>query len=385
MIKVKMKKLDTDLVYSYSALIQPVLLLIQLFIGNAAIVSIETAATFRLITTAFFVLVGMFFLINRNPKKLLLTYIFAILLILYSGLLNPANWEYIKIDGVKFFLLTNIPTFLFISEVKSLESMKRVMLKIANVIFIIGCIYFIFQFTGKINAADYSMSLSFSLLFSTLVLFSQSSLIQLLKGVILLVIMFISGSRGAFIAAIFFLTLKFGLSRRIILSVVVVGVAVIFNIYLEKIQQLIFNLGFQARTVALLSSGELISHDSGRLDMYQTVWEKIIEAPLLGYGIYADRVFLDGTYSHNIFLEFCVNYGLVLGTLLMILLLCFAIYVFIRSKKRLLSALFISLIIPLFVSFSYLDNFFFGLFFGGLILMNKHNKKKNEYFFNNRL
>ena len=55
---------------------------------------------------------------------------------------------------------------------------------------------------------------------------------------------------------------------------------------------------------------------SGREKVYEIILGKIIESPIIGWGIYGDRYFLNlivqggSAYSHNVLLELCVSFGM---------------------------------------------------------------------------
>lgn len=99
-------------------------------------------------------------------------------------------------------------------------------------------------------------------------------------------------------------------------------IAAIYNLRINSIE----SLGAGQRILWQISNGQFFKSD-GRLQIYVASIESILEQPLCGYGIVADRIpivqsvynneisFI-GTYAHNLFLELWLQYGLVLGSVL---------------------------------------------------------------------
>lgn len=105
------------------------------------------------------------------------------------------------------------------------------------------------------------------------------------------------------------------------------------------------------------------------------VIDNILNNNLWGHGIFGDRYFLDGTYAHNIFLEVWLDFGIILGTLVLLFLIVFITKTFLRSNDKKLFLLFFSLgFMPLLVSGSYLISIMFSILIGFLIMSNKQKK-----------
>ena len=96
-----------------------------------------------------------------------------------------------------------------------------------------------------------------------------------------------------------------------------------------------------SRNFRLLAHDRL-TYDSGRFPIYKAVLDTLEENPLLARGIGADRLLTpSGSYVHNIVLELCVDFGVIIGLLLYSWLLYIGFYMFIRCKSREWRALFL--------------------------------------------
>lgn len=96
----------------------------------------------------------------------------------------------------------------------------------------------------------------------------------------------------------------------------------IFYRLLEKLSLFLQSVGIQDnRIMDMLFSGE-IWDSSGRDDIFSIIWEAIMQRPLLGYGIGADRLLLQkNSYVHNIILELFCNFGIIFGSIIFIYLM----------------------------------------------------------------
>ena len=112
-----------------------------------------------------------------------------------------------------------------------------------------------------------------------------------------------------------------------------------------------------SRNLRLLLSGQLM-YDSGRFPIYRACLNSIAEHPFLGVGACGDRVVtVSHDYAHNIILELCVEYGVIIGGLIYLFLLYIGFRMLFKCKDRAWRALFL----PFYV-FSMVELFFSGTF-----------------------
>ncbi len=169
------------------------------------------------------------------------------------------------------------------------------------------------------------------------------------------------------------MTVKKKISFTLSLSFITI-LFVNYDKYLYKfIENVLGVFNIYSRTLALLQN-ETINFLNGRELLYAKTIEYININFFSGYGIYGDRALLDGTYPHNIILEFLVQYGILLGTIFLVLILLLIICGFYINEWNDISIIFVSIVIVgSMLSGSYLTNLYFWMMLGGLInaIMNK--------------
>ena len=108
--------------------------------------------------------------------------------------------------------------------------------------------------------------------------------------------------------------------------------------------------------------------DDGRVDFATLAFQALKESNYIGLGFAGDRLFMDGFFVHNFFLECLVSYGLLGGTIISIVV----VYRLVKGvrcniendKCKFLLILICVGFIPLLVSGSYVDNPWFYLMLG---------------------
>lgn len=367
-----------DGVLSLCAIGQNVLLLLQVFLGDSGILPVELVASFRILSSAILVLMAIYGILYRECYLMIGTYIFMSLLFILSYFFFPDNNEYLIQDGIRFTFFINIPVFLSVISIRNSAVFFDYALRMSYICTIIAVLYAFFYFTDNLPALDgsYNMSYGYGILFPALFLLYRSGKSNtILFSVLFICILFI-GSRGPllfivtflFIRLFFFATSQIRLLLLLLISIFFLLVPIILN----TLQKMLIN-GISSRTLYLLLSGE-ISNDTGRDLLQNNILEKIMEAPIWGYGIFADRFFLNGSYCHNVLLEVAVDFGLPLAFIL-ILIFLYLIYSSIRKAKQEYK-LFIILVLcscflPLFVSSSFLINYTFYFCIGVLLVFSK--------------
>jgi len=95
--------------------------------------------------------------------------------------------------------------------------------------------------------------------------------------------------------------------------------------------------GINSRTLQQLETGEIFD-DNGRQTIYALVTNAIKQDPVFGYGVFGDRPIVGPSfiwgYSHNLFLEIFVSFGVLLGSLILLALLLGCIRYFVRASDR---------------------------------------------------
>lgn len=340
------------------------------------------------------VVLGIFFLIalpsvlKRRKKTFLITYLIVIFVYLFYFLFFPENRGEI-ISNAPFMFLFNLPAFLYAMSITNYKYFKSLLYKLGLIILVLYSYLAIMIFLGQLNISTYSMSLSYYLLISAIIFFDKyiekTQVRDLIMFMISLFIMLTFGSRGAIIPLILFIFIKLFTKKSYSIKFyafkmgTLLGIAITTVLYkpiLETVHSLLSNMGLSSRTVNSLLSSEINS--SGRDDIYTSMIGKIKDNPIIGYGLYGDRV-LRGNYAHNILIEFLLHYGIIIGSLFLIIILFLLVRIFFRNRQIEYDVILIYFCLgfmPLMLSYSYLIYVNFWIFLGLLLQMSF--KKREE-------
>lgn len=367
-LKIRRSQLDVlgDYWLSFTAFIQSILMLFQSLIADSGVIAQEMAALLRVLLSIVVVGVAMFWILERKLRQTIIVYTLFIFLFAISILLGKENSDFIIQEGFRFTFPICIPIFLSVISVKNNNILFRVALWMSYIGAFIGILYAILFVTGNLPMLEdmYNLSFGYALLLPTLFLIYFNKNKILITFLILAILL--AGSRGPLIPIFILILAKMFMAYSkkkiffIFTSILLIFIA-LFPILLNYLS----DIGINSRTLFLLLDGSLDS-DSGRGNIYTFVWEKVLERPLIGYGFFADRVFL-GVYCHNIFMEMFLNWGIFIPLFLYIIIMCIGLYLYrkINDEERLLLILlFSSSVMPLLFSSSYLIDFRLPIFMG---------------------
>ena len=191
--------------------------------------------------------------------------------------------------------------------------------------------------SGRIVTQD-NMNAAYNVLPSILFLgywaFERKRLGYWILFILSTVLLFIFGTRGPLLAVAVFITFeivarliisKASVKRYILFFVIVILIFAVLSTnliieFMEFLSQCFEEIGFSTRIFDMFIEGEL-SYSSGRDKLSEQIVAAIGEKPILGYGIFGDRVITGGSYVHNIFLELWCDFGIFIGTAVMIALI----------------------------------------------------------------
>ena len=129
------------------------------------------------------------------------------------------------------------------------------------------------------------------------------------------------------------------------------------------LQSVFTDLGFNSRSLSYIASGDFLN-SSGRNEITSMSISMIISKPLFGNGIGSDLATI-GQYTHNLFLDLLLHYGVVIGILLSIVVLCLLLIGLFRSNNKSIFVLFFCAgFLPSMISGTYLSSVFLWLFLG---------------------
>lgn len=281
--------------------------------------------------------------------------------------------------------------------VNDYEEFVNVLHKFARAGVVVGCIaYAVFVFKGReLNYDDMNFSYTLCIMVCTLIATTRKrDFLFIVAGFLC---MFIAGTRGPLICTIAAMVLKavvLNRNKKKTFVYVLAGVAAVvfvqmgwLGLFINRLGDALASIGIEnLRIIELYNEGSM-SDSSGRNDLQEIVLQAIYQRPLLGWGVGADRLFLDGSYVHNIVLEAICSFGVVFGGLFLLALAVISVRALFSKNKnvKLIAFIFIvSIILKLFFSSSLFTcrefSLFFGICFGGLVNKNVNltSKKKLE-------
>lgn len=377
--------LKGDRALAVAAFVPFLILMVQQLVLGLNLIEHDVSRIISISTASFFSFAAILVILKTNPLLVLKSFTLIFLLVLFNLIAYPENASFLY-SGIFYLVLINLPTFLCIASIKNLKILKSVMLKISILIFLTGIAYLILLFFNFILFETYSMSISYYLLIPALVFASQKKKIYNLFFVLSCISILLIGSRGAVLIALFyFLYLLIFNQEKSFLSKLLLSILIISLGFLNYKGIILFiekYFGFTSRTLNLLVEGKL-TEDSGRNQIYEIIITEINEQKLFGHGLFADRRILEniyeGNYTHNIFLEILLNFGIIFGFIIIVVLVykTLRVYLMQNLENKIFFVLFIFAgLVPLFFSGSYLTNNWSGLFLGSLFLFS--NFKKNN-------
>lgn len=260
----------------------------------------------------------------------------------------------------------------------------------------------LYMFTlGRSTYSEEAMGHSYALLTYTCVVFiyymyyrRNNDLILFIIGYSLILFM---GSRGPFlllnsftlIGIIFFSkrSMKSILARLLFLSTFVILILIFFDEILNYALEISNNLGLSTRVVERMTD-KSIFEDQGRKDIIETMVFALKTDLWSGLGLAGDRLFI-ASYSHNLFIELILSFGILWGPVLILIILVSIIRSFYFYKLSiygvvLLILLFSSGFGKLLWSSSYLIEPHFFLMIGLIIGMMRRRHDSISSFFNNQ-
>lgn len=337
-----------------------------------------------MISFMFMIVVGIFYLkgikivFRRNGKFFILSYILFLCIFLGSAILHTKTVMYLPEVSFWLFIIC-IPTAQYYLVIRDKSIFLRMLILSGYYQLFLGLTIFISMI---VSTPTYDMTFSYLVLVPMIILTYKLVFIKFrMIDTILVIASFISvltvGSRGPLLAYFIYLILLFvnylnnnrfngktyvlGLFLTILTSFFIMN----FDLILSRIDKFLFQYGIQSRTIYLLSSDN-VDFSTGRSEIFSKTISNITLNPVFGNGIAGDRVFLNGSYPHNIFLEIIAQFGIFLGGVFSLILLFYwfhAVFVNNSRTNQHLTIIFAGLgLISLFYSGSYLTSSNFWLF-----------------------
>lgn len=159
------------------------------------------------------------------------------------------------------------------------------------------------------------------------------------------------GTRASMFGALLAIMLYFGrkisrsnAQKKAVSYAFLISGSIIAVVFFGALSDYLFDLLPNSRTLTYLRRGELFD-DSGRSEsFYSKMILSLQESPLKMYGLVGNQIFQAGenasmddilsSFAHNVYLELCMNFGVVIGVLLSVYFTIVLFRAFYKSKWR---------------------------------------------------
>lgn len=347
----------------------------------------ELVSLFFYIMILFVYLINFKYVLKRISNLILFIMITFLVIILFNYILYPDNFKYIDIVSIVFSVFSFF-SFIFYTSLKNKDIFFILFIQSVYIQSFFSILYFLSIYFN--NTFFYSMSYSYYIFPLLLLLiwkmFKSFKIIDLFLFLLNLMFLIIIGSRGPLVAVMIFLIIlfvnkiiKFRNKSQFLINVSLVTFLFLLIININKIIIYLINIlsnhGIKSRAISLFLDPSA-DFSSGRDILYYYTLNYINKRPILGYGILGDRKVLHA-YPHNIFLELLMQYGIIIGSLILITLLGLIFYRFLKksnNKEKYFFAFSLGFI-TLLVSGSYLTSYNFWLFLAIFINYDVENRK----------
>jgi len=363
---------------AFAVLLQSFLEIFQQNLISVFHLPIEDTTVYRVVLTAIPLSIAIVITLFRKWKVFIVVYLISLFILLLNILVFPQNKTILLNNTLRFLLPVVIPSALCLTYIPSIKIVESVLYKISWFTAILAFFYVINFFSGKFVIDVYNMSFSYALLLPMLSLYSKKKPYSIIVSIVLFIIVLGIGSRGA--AIIFIIYVLYDVTQSYAkFAIPALILIVLFFFVFPTLTQWFESIGISSRTLEFLTNKN-IGYLSGRDNLYDRMIDVIWANPIKGIGLFGDRLYLDGTYVHNIILELYLNWGILVATMIIFFFMVKFIHVYKNSNKinrNILVKYLLASIAPLMFSGSYLIDYNLGIFIGVLFIISKN--KQEDY------
>ena len=272
--------------------------------------------------------------------------LFIVVILYIIAFINPYSSYYAQSIMVRT-IQEAFPYFIFGQTIKDDRKLKDSLTRIAPFVISMAVIYYIvIIFSGSEVREDY-MTFSYRLLPFSAILLLNTMRKPSFKGIAFLVfsiiIHLLTGTRGPLVCLVF--CFAFGvffsnMSNKMRLLLLVMGVSFVIYLFsplfvssIEALNGVFMNFGIRNRILMKIIREDFFG-GSGRENVQAVVLQAISEKPIFGYGFLGDRSFQNGGYPHNFVLEIWCHFGVLLGSIIILLLIHNYIKMFKNRKEN---------------------------------------------------
>lgn len=345
-------------------------------------------------------------LIVMNRKKLEFKYIgFIVLFFLIEipySILGYKDYLYNWFGLMYLLFFYSLPWFIIGFSIKDMKGVLEEFKKSALLIVITNILLIVYSYAKECSMLG-NMEISYSILplsiFSFYYFFENKSIKFLLMAILSTLTIVVVGSRGTVLCIMAYLLLyaitnmKKNIILIVILTIMAVGAFYNYDKIIDGTIEMLANYNIYSRTLAKLQKGE-IADDTGRGKIKEVAIENLENKPLLGLGLGVERIYINkeinnmnrdmsSCYPHNLIVEILVQYGYIVGGIIITYLSYLLLETIIKGNKveRDFVIIFFSMeIVRLFLSSSYISSPLFFLLLGGCfkIIYKKKGETVNE-------
>ena len=368
-------KKNVDFLISIAVFTQSFLIILQAVMIDVLGMNPDATTIYRAIFSAIPMSLAIIYSFRRRPGLFIKTYFIIIAITLIHSIAFPRNVEFIMTEGMRFFFPMVIPSALCLMTVRDLKIVEKSLYYVSILTLVLVVLYVAVYFSGGFIIEKYNMSFSYGCLLPMVSFYRQRTFTGYSVSVFFLIVIIAIGSRGAamvFMAYVIYDIFQYKKKYSILLF----GLLIIGFITLPLLAEWLESIGIHSRTLNLLAN-DAIDKDSGRGYIYDMFYNILDQYPNFGVGLFGDRVYLNGVYCHNIFLEMILNWGYIGVMILWPILFTILLFVFTKCKKEDKNRMIcytLVLIGPLMASGSYLTNPNFGIYCAIIYLLYKKSK-----------
>lgn len=195
------------------------------------------------------------------------------------------------------------------------------------------------------------------------------------------------GTRAVFVGTILSIVLVVSLyinnqnkGKKIVLWILAISMVLVIIAFSSTMIQVLLDMFTNSRTLIMLSDGEMLNDSNRSEGFYSELIYSLETNPFKIYGFLGDRIYLAGnnatkdviisSFSHNVLLEICMNFGLVLGFFICLYFIYVLFKGWLNSKRfaQVERYIFMSFLgvtfVNMMVSSSYLNSYYIWVLYG---------------------
>lgn len=332
---------------------------------------------------------------GRIKPKDVCFYLLGCLLFLLSYAFLPQNGKYLE-EWAYLFLISTLP-YLFLGLIIDYERDKDWLYYASLFTVFVTVLYRLFYLSrmGRVNDEVLDdMNAAYGILPHLLLiiwrLFEKVNVLNLLAAFLGSFFLVSLGTRGPVLFLILFVLIYFFLSPniqnkkviRIVLAAVAIAFLVFFTPFMDYLDGTLTERGLSTRVIESALNRDVESDLSmNERSFIQSQLIRSIESNDLGLGM-GGTFIVTGTYAHNIVLDFLVDFGIIGGIVLLLLLSILLIRAYLRVRNRENCMFFIILLLcgfgSSFFSWSYMNNKMLYFLIGYSLIILRSFPQKNK-------